>query len=119
MSCTVPWCPSAPACKLRPLFRGSPRAAASQEVVMPRTRTFAFSTLTAAILAACLASSGIVAPIHAKEHDDNDHHGKDQVPFRLMEATISETQDALEAGTVTSEDLVKLYLARIDAFDKQ
>jgi Asp-tRNA(Asn)/Glu-tRNA(Gln) amidotransferase A subunit family amidase len=36
-----------------------------------------------------------------------------------MEATISETQAALEAGTVTSEDLVHMYLARIDAFDKQ
>ena len=86
---------------------------------MPRIRSFTISTLTAVSFALCMAWAGSVAPIHAKEHDDNDHHGKDQVPFRLMEATISETQAALEAGTVTSEDLVKLYLARIEAFDKQ
>lgn len=35
------------------------------------------------------------------------------VPFRLMETTIRETHDALEAGTVTSEDLVRMYMARI------
>jgi amidase len=86
---------------------------------MPRTRTFTISTLTALAFAAGLAWSAGVAPIHAKEHDDKDHHGKEQVPFRLMEATISETQAALEAGTVTSEDLVTMYLARITAFDKQ
>ena len=73
---------------------------------MPRTRTFTISTLTAVAFAAALAWSATVEPIHAKEHDDKDHHGKEQVPFRLMEATISETQAALEAGTVTSEDLV-------------
>jgi Asp-tRNA(Asn)/Glu-tRNA(Gln) amidotransferase A subunit family amidase len=36
-----------------------------------------------------------------------------------MEATIRETHAALEAGTVTSEDLVKMYLARINAYDKR
>ena len=66
---------------------------------MPRTRTFTISTLTAVAFAACLAWSGSVEPIHAKA----------QIPFRLMEATISETQAALEAGTVTSEDLVNMY----------
>src|SRR5262245_19913849 len=35
-----------------------------------------------------------------------------------MEATILETQAALAAGTITSEELVKMYVARIDAFDK-
>ena len=86
---------------------------------MPRTRTFALSTLTAAAFAACLVWTSGVESIQAKEHDDKEHHGKEQVPFRLMEATIRETQAALEAGTVTSEDLVKMYLARIAAFDKQ
>ena len=41
------------------------------------------------------------------------------VPFRLMEATVRETQAVLEAGTVTSEELVAMYLARIEAYDKQ
>jgi amidase len=43
---------------------------------------------------------------------------KSKVPFRFMEATILETQKALESGTVTSEDLVEMYLARIAAYDK-
>ena len=45
--------------------------------------------------------------------------GTPTVPFRLMEATISETQAALTDGTITSEQLVNLYLARIEAYDKQ
>jgi Asp-tRNA(Asn)/Glu-tRNA(Gln) amidotransferase A subunit family amidase len=65
--------------------------------------------LTVTALAASMAWRDAVEPAHAKT----------QVPFRLMEATISETQAALEAGTVTSEDLVNMYLARIDAYDKQ
>src|SRR6476620_2875736 len=43
---------------------------------------------------------------------------KSKVPFRFMEATILETQQALESGTVTSEELVDMYLARIAAYDK-
>ncbi len=43
---------------------------------------------------------------------------KSKVPFRFMEATILETQKALESGTVTSEELVQMYLARIAAYDK-
>ncbi len=37
--------------------------------------------------------------------------------FDLMEASIPELQQAMEAGLVTSADLVRWYLARIDAFD--
>jgi Asp-tRNA(Asn)/Glu-tRNA(Gln) amidotransferase A subunit family amidase len=40
------------------------------------------------------------------------------VPYRLMETTILETQKALDAGTITSEELVRLYLERIEAFDQ-
>jgi amidase len=43
---------------------------------------------------------------------------KSKVPFRFMEATILDTQKALESGTVTSEELVEMYLARIAAYDK-
>jgi Asp-tRNA(Asn)/Glu-tRNA(Gln) amidotransferase A subunit family amidase len=35
-----------------------------------------------------------------------------------MEASISETQTALRAGTITSQELVQMYFARIDAYDK-
>src|SRR3984893_16866713 len=38
--------------------------------------------------------------------------------FELLEATVPQLQAALTAGTVTSRDLVRIYLARIDAFDQ-
>ena len=38
--------------------------------------------------------------------------------FELMEATIPQLQAALAAGIVTSRDLVAMYLARIEAYDK-
>jgi amidase len=60
-------------------------------------------------LAAGLVWRSTAEPVRAKPH----------VPFRLMEASITGTQEALEAGTVTSEDLVRMYLARIAAYDKQ
>ena len=39
--------------------------------------------------------------------------------FELIEATIPQLQAALQAGTVTSHDLVSMYLARIDAYDQK
>lgn len=90
---------------------------------MPRTRRFTFSILAVFTFAACLAWTNRVEPVRANGHDDHDNHGHEHhdkdAPFRLMEATIVETQDALESGTVTSEELVSMYLARIAAFDKQ
>jgi Asp-tRNA(Asn)/Glu-tRNA(Gln) amidotransferase A subunit family amidase len=38
--------------------------------------------------------------------------------FELLEATVPQLQAALTAGTVTSRDLVTMYLARIDAYDQ-
>lgn len=39
--------------------------------------------------------------------------------FRLREATISEINKALDHGALTSEQLVQLYLNRIEAYDDQ
>jgi len=39
--------------------------------------------------------------------------------FELLEATIPGLQAALAAGTVTSRDLVTMYLARIEAYDQK
>ncbi len=39
--------------------------------------------------------------------------------FDIVEKTIPELQAAMEAGTVTSRELVALYLGRIDAYDKR
>ena len=40
-------------------------------------------------------------------------------PFDLSTATIADVQAAMSAGTLTSEKLTQLYLARIAAYDKQ
>jgi Asp-tRNA(Asn)/Glu-tRNA(Gln) amidotransferase A subunit family amidase len=48
--------------------------------------------------------------------------GRAQAPtrsFELLEATIPDLQAALAAGSVTSRDLVTIYLARIDAYDQK
>ncbi len=39
--------------------------------------------------------------------------------FRLEEATIDEVNQAFDAGILTSQQLVQLYLNRIEAYDKQ
>ena len=38
--------------------------------------------------------------------------------FTLMEATINDIQSAFDSGALTSEELVKQYLARINLYDK-
>ena len=39
--------------------------------------------------------------------------------FKLDEATIADINDAYAKGTLTSEKLTELYLARIAAYDQQ
>src|SRR5579862_3519714 len=74
-----------------------------------RFRTFLYATLVSLALSGSLAWRGTTTLL-ANPHD---------VPFRFMESTILDTQAALEAGTITSEQLVRMYLARISAYDKQ
>src|SRR3954467_12234270 len=40
-------------------------------------------------------------------------------PFSVVEASIPEMQRAMEQGRVTSEELVRQYLARIEKYDSQ
>ncbi|BET66716.1 amidase [Opitutales bacterium ASA1] len=56
----------------------------------------------AALAGACVS----VSPVHART-----------VEFDLSTATVADIQAAMDAGALTSEKLVGLYLARIDAFD--
>jgi len=74
-----------------------------------RIRNFECAAVALIVTSTTLVWLGTSAPILAESP---------QVPFRFMEATVLETQAALAAGTITSEDLVRMYLARIDAFDK-
>jgi hypothetical protein len=61
------------------------------------------------VWAFALFSGGIVQSVSAQAQPR---------PFELIEATIPQLQAALASGTVTSRDLVAMYLARIEAYDK-
>src|SRR5687768_9475823 len=86
-------------------------------LAMLRARVRVRNLITAAVLAALAAA--FTLPLVAHGHGAASGVGTPVVPFRLMEATISETQAALDSGTITSEQLVSMYLARIEAYDKQ
>jgi len=45
--------------------------------------------------------------------------GERETLFDVVELSISEIHDAMRAGTLTSRALVRLYLDRIEAYDKQ
>jgi len=45
-------------------------------------------------------------------------HARDRDQFRLVEATIADIHDAFRSGTLTPEELVRMYLARIAAYDQ-
>src|SRR5437773_2309244 len=45
-------------------------------------------------------------------------HARDRDRFQLVEATIADIQDAFRSGTLTPEELVRMYLARIAAYDQ-
>lgn len=62
----------------------------------PRLRSLAFAALLA------LAASSATAKT-----------------FNLSTATVADINEAFDAGALTSEKLVQLYLARIEAYDKQ
>ncbi len=53
---------------------------------------------------------------------DDDRHGRHRGPrgtLHLVEATIDQLQDALEKGLITSEQLVEMYMARIDEYEDE
>jgi hypothetical protein len=64
--------------------------------------------LTALVLAAGMTAQG-GARFNADDRDDDG--------FEIVEATIPQLQEALEDHEVTSRQLVRMYLARIEAFE--
>jgi amidase len=66
-------------------------------------------------LALVAAAALFAVPIAA----DNSRHHDNRPPrqLQLVEATIDDLQDALESGLITSEKLIEMYLARIDAYE--
>jgi amidase len=69
------------------------------------------STLT--LLAVAVMAAALCAlPVTAEDHGDGSSR------LQLVEATIPQLQHALQTGLLTPEQLVRLYLARIAAYDK-
>ncbi len=58
-----------------------------------------------------VAVAALAVPATAPARD-GDHQ------FQLVEATIADIQRAFRSGDLTPEDLVRMYLARIAAFDQ-
>jgi amidase len=61
---------------------------------------------------AVLAVLSLARPVAAEEHRDG------PARLQLVEATVSELQQAMATGLLTSEQLVRMYLARIAAYDQ-
>src|SRR5258707_11161265 len=51
-------------------------------------------------------------------HGDNRFEAREQQRFELVETTIADIQQAYRSGLLTPEQLVKMYQARIAAFDR-
>lgn len=67
-----------------------------------------------AFVLAAFASISIIlftSPVRAQKH------GSGSARLNLVEATVSELQQALETRLITSEELVEMYMARIAAYD--
>lgn len=64
----------------------------------------------------CLACSSPSPPVGDRSADASLGTPAD---FAVEEATIAQIHQAMEAGRLTSRQLVELYLARIEAYDKQ
>ena len=65
--------------------------------------------LRAGVLAAAL----LTVSLHARGDD-----GRRDIPSRLNEATIAQLQALMASGALTSEELTRYYLARINALDQ-
>ncbi|NIR77413.1 MAG: amidase, partial [Gemmatimonadetes bacterium] len=63
-------------------------------------------TILLAAAGLALAALPAAAPLHAQD-------------FQLVEATIADVHDAMEAGDLTCRELVQGYLDRIEAYDQE
>src|SRR5262245_13741449 len=69
---------------------------------------------------ACVILVAATLPVLLSSSAAQTHAPTESKPrtFDLLTATIADIQDAVDAGALTYERLVHLYLDRIDAYDK-
>ena len=80
-----------------------------------RLTVFAFAALVA--LAACNQQQPVAAPVPANVTPAATSPAE-AMHFGVVEMSIAELQQAMSEGRVTSEELVRAYLARIAAYDR-
>ena len=64
-----------------------------------------------------LALAVLSYPLGASDDDRHGRHGGPRGTLHLVEATVDQLQDALEKRLITSEQLVEMYMARIDEYE--
>src|SRR5437588_35632 len=74
--------------------------------------------LCVVLLALAVGLLVVLVPPTAGSLHEEDFTLPCQTRFEVAEKTIPQLQAALQAGQVTSEDLVELYLERIAAYDQ-
>jgi amidase len=67
----------------------------------------------------CVVTAGVLAAAMTWGHAQQKPQSWPGDRFDVMEKTIAELQTAMQAGTVTARDLVEIYLARIEAYDRR
>jgi len=68
------------------------------------------------MLSAINIPDDIIAYANEDDDDDDDDNDKDEKEFQLVEATISDIHQAIQAGDITCEELVQAYIDRAAAF---
>jgi amidase len=91
------------------------------EVKAPARREFLRTSLlgTAAIATAAAAAKPLVAREKSARNASGVVYSGDVPAFELDETTISDLQEAMKSGKLTSRSITEKYLARIDQIDKQ
>jgi Asp-tRNA(Asn)/Glu-tRNA(Gln) amidotransferase A subunit family amidase len=95
--------------------------------VARRKLTLVRVTVLLTLLSLVLTSSGLVAgeggggaqpPAAPAASSSSSALAQDEFPFDVVELTIADIHDALEAGEVTCRELVRTYLLRISTYDQ-
>jgi amidase len=74
--------------------------------------------LVGVLAAIVLVTIGVRVGAHNRSDRERDERvGHGSVRFTLVEATIPSIQEAIEDGVITAEQLVRMYLKRIEAYD--
>jgi amidase len=90
-----------------------------KQPIAPARREFLRASLLGTAAIATAAARPLVARENTVDASNGVVYSGDVPAFELDEVTISELQDAMKSGKLTSRSITEKYLARIDQIDKQ